>query len=78
MHFIYQINRLTTTKLDSTYLGSLANNAQRIKSEAELERMCWHRLILSRHTGRHIVYIYKIMCFILKVMHSHLYAILYF
>ena len=21
MHFIYQINRLTTTKVDSTYLG---------------------------------------------------------
>ena len=30
MHFIYQINRLTTTKVDSIYLGWLANNAQRI------------------------------------------------
>ena len=29
MHFIYQINRLTNTKVDSTYLGKLANNAQR-------------------------------------------------
>ena len=26
MHFIYQINRLTTTKVDSTYLGRLTNN----------------------------------------------------
>ena len=40
MHFIYQINRLTTTKVDSTYLGSLANNAQRIICPvAGLERM---------------------------------------
>ena len=30
MYFIYQINRLTTTKVDSAYLGYLANNAQRI------------------------------------------------
>ena len=30
MHFIYQINRLRTTKVDSSYLGQLANNAQRI------------------------------------------------
>ena len=37
MHFIYQINRLITTKVDSTYLGWLANNAQR--SVAGLERM---------------------------------------
>ena len=28
MHFIYQINRLTTMKEDSTYLGSLTNKAQ--------------------------------------------------
>ena len=39
MHFIYQINRLTTTKVDSTYLGWLANNAQRICPVAGLERM---------------------------------------
>ena len=39
MHFIYPINRLTTTRVDSTYLGSLANNAQRICPVAELERM---------------------------------------
>ena len=39
VHFIYQINRLTTTKVDSTYLGSLSNNAQRICPVAGLERM---------------------------------------
>ena len=39
MHFIYQINRLTTTKADSTYLGCLANNAPRICPVAGLERM---------------------------------------
>ena len=39
MHFIYQINRLTTTKVDSTQIGSLANIAQRICSVAGLERM---------------------------------------
>ena len=39
MLFIYQINRLTTTKVDSTYLGWLANNAQRICPVAGLERM---------------------------------------
>ena len=39
MHFIYQINGLTTTKVDSTYLGWLANNAQRICPVAGLERM---------------------------------------
>ena len=30
MDFIYQTNRLTTTKVVSTYFGKLANNAQRI------------------------------------------------
>ena len=39
MHFIYQINRLTNTKVDSTYLGCLTNNAQRICPVAGLERM---------------------------------------
>ena len=39
MHFIYQINKLTTTKVDSTYLGGLANNAQRICPVAGLELM---------------------------------------
>ena len=39
MHIIYQINRLTTTKVDSTYLGWLTNNAQRICPVAGLERM---------------------------------------
>ena len=39
MNFIYQINRLTTKKVDSTYLGWLANNAQRICPVAGLERM---------------------------------------
>ena len=39
MHFIYQINRLTTTKVDSIYLGLLANKAQRICPVAGLERM---------------------------------------
>ena len=39
MHFIYYINRLTATKVDSTYLGCLANNAQRVCPVAGLERM---------------------------------------
>ena len=41
MHFIYQINRLKTTKVDSTYLGWLTNNAQSIIlcPVAGLERM---------------------------------------
>ena len=30
MHSIYYINRLTTTKVDSTYLGCLTSNTQRI------------------------------------------------
>ena len=56
MHFIYQTNRLTTTKVDSTYLGRLANNAQRIMS-CGLARTHDHwisnqRLTLSRHTRR--------------------------
>ena len=55
MHFNYQNNRLTTTKGDSTYLGWLANNAQR--PAAGLECMTTgsvaKRLILSCHTSRH-------------------------
>ena len=60
MHFIYQINRLTTAKVDSTYLGCLAKNAQRICPVAGLERMTTgsvvtsQRLTLSRHTVRRI------------------------
>ena len=30
MHFIFYINRLTTTKVDSTYVGCLTSNTQRI------------------------------------------------
>ena len=30
MHFICYINRLTATKVDSTYLGCLTSNTQRI------------------------------------------------
>ena len=57
MHFIYQINKLTATKVDSTYLCYVDNNAQRIiMSVAGLERMTTgsvaKRLILSCHTGR--------------------------
>ena len=40
MQFTYQINRLTTTKEDLTYLGWLTSNVQRIMmSVAGLERM---------------------------------------
>ena len=39
MHFIYYINRLTATKVDSTYLGCLTSNTQRICPVAGLERM---------------------------------------
>ena len=38
MHFIYYINRLTATKVDSTYLGCLTSNAQRICPVAGLKR----------------------------------------
>ena len=39
MYFIYYINRLTATKVDSTYLDCLTSNAQRISPVAGLERM---------------------------------------
>ena len=39
MHFIYYINRLTATKVDSTYLGCLTSNAQHICPMTGLERM---------------------------------------
>ena len=45
MHFIYQINRLTTTKVDSTYFGQLANNAQRICPVAGLEHMTTRSIV---------------------------------
>ena len=47
----------TVTKVDSTYLGCLTNNAQRICPVAGLERMTTGPvakcLNLSRHTSRH-------------------------
>ena len=50
------MNRLITTKVDSSYLGSLANNAQRICPVAGLERMTTgsvaKRLTLLHHTGK--------------------------
>ena len=56
MHFICQINRLTTTKVDLTYLGGLTNNVRRICPLAGLERVTTGSvvkpLILSHHTGR--------------------------
>ena len=54
VHFIYQINRLTTTKVDSTHLGWLANNAQRICicPVARLEHIGSQAPSLSRHTDR--------------------------
>ena len=59
MQFIYQINRLTTTEADLTYLCWLANSAQRICPVAGLERMTTgsvaKRLTLSRHTSRHML-----------------------
>ena len=40
IHFIYYINRLTTTKVDSTYLGCLTSNTlAAYKSVAGLELM---------------------------------------
>ena len=57
MHYIYYINMLTVTKVDSTYLGCLTNNAYRICPVAGLERMTTGPeakcLKLSRHTSRH-------------------------
>ena len=56
MHFIYYINRLTATKVDSTYLVCLTSNAQQYCLVAGLERMTTgsvvKRLTLSRHTSR--------------------------
>ena len=37
--FNYYINRLSVTKVDSTYLGCLTRNTQRICPVARLERM---------------------------------------
>ena len=53
------INRLTATKVDSTYLGRLTSNAQRICDPVVgLERMTTgsvaKRLTLSRHTSRQL------------------------
>ena len=39
MHFIYQINRLTTTKVDSTYFGLFSQQYITYMSVAGLERM---------------------------------------
>ena len=39
MHLIYYINRLTATKVDSTYLCCLTSNGQCICPVAGLERM---------------------------------------
>ena len=39
MHFIYQINRLTTTKVDSTYLGDYPTMHNVLCPVAGLERM---------------------------------------
>ena len=39
MHFIYYINRLTATNVDSTYLGCITSNTQRICPVAGLERV---------------------------------------
>ena len=61
MHFIYYINWLTATKVDSTYLGCLIN--QQINAAIHSVYVCGRarthdhqvgsqRLILSRHTGR--------------------------
>ena len=54
MHFIYYINRLTTTKVDSTYLGCLpAIHSVYVCGRARTHdhRVDSQRLILSRHTG---------------------------
>ena len=40
MHFIYYINRLTDLNVDSTYLGCLTSNTQRmLRPVAEFELM---------------------------------------
>ena len=55
MHFIYWINRFSTMKVDSIYLGLLANNAQRICPVTGLERITTEsvakHLTLSHHTS---------------------------
>ena len=58
MHFVYYINRLTTRKVDSTYLGLINRQCITYMSVAGLERMATRSvakcLTLSRHTGRPI------------------------
>ena len=72
MHFIYYINRLTATKVDSTYLGELTSNAQRICPVAGLERMTT-RSVVSALPYRatqveewnltcHLCHIYTLLC----------------
>ena len=52
------INKLTTTKVESTYLGWITNNAQRICPVEGLEHMTTGLvnkcLTLLRHTGRQV------------------------
>ena len=55
MHCIYYTNRLTATKVDSTYLGCLTSNTQRTlyvcgRARTHDHRVGSQRFILSRHT----------------------------
>ena len=69
---------LTTTKVDSTYLGCLANNARRICPVAGLERMTTgsvaKRLTLSLHTGKQFMLLLYSCSSILMFKHTHVQA----
>ena len=45
MHFIYYINRLTATKVDSSYLGCLTSNIQPIKHKLDICLYCVNIII---------------------------------
>ena len=71
VHFIYYINRLTATKVDSTYLGcfSLLNQQYTAyMSVAGLERMTTGSAVSPYPIAPHrLYYLYIIYCFMKKI-----------
>ena len=51
MHFIYYINRLTATKVDSTYLGCLTSNTQRICLFFQLQLRITYKILIENVTS---------------------------
>ena len=69
MHFIYYINKLTATKVDSTYLGCLYNQRIHVCPVAGLERMTTGSVVsaLSYHATQVviiiIIYTTSLLCY---------------